>query len=69
MRHVTIIFLAEDMAHILDVPLRGWDHYVKFKCPPLDNMESSLASTRKFSRNPNIFQHSYNHKREMSPLD
>ncbi|KAF3671947.1 hypothetical protein FXO37_07755 [Capsicum annuum] len=43
---VFIHLLAEDIAHIIDIPLGGWDHYVKFEWPSLGNMASTLTITR-----------------------
>lgn len=56
-----------DVAHILDITLGGWDDYVKFEWPSLDNMASILDITRKFFGNPNMtFRRVL--KRKMSPL-
>lgn len=59
--------MAEDIACIFGIPLGGWDHYVKFCWPPLNNMSLALAITRKFFGNPNLAQHHYVLKKEMSP--
>lgn len=60
--------MAEDIAHILNIPLGGWDHYVMFDWPSLDNMSSSLSITRKFSGILNLPQHHRVIKKEISPL-
>lgn len=31
---VSFTLVDEDVDRILDVPLGGWDHYVKFEWPP-----------------------------------
>lgn len=48
---------VEDVTCIVDIPLGGWDLYLKFDWPSLDNMSSILAITRKFLGNPNLVQH------------
>ncbi|KAF3612970.1 hypothetical protein FXO37_36574 [Capsicum annuum] len=58
----------DDINGILGISLRGWDHYVKFDCPPLENMASTLSIARKFRANPNLAYHRRVLKREMSHL-
>ncbi|KAF3620793.1 hypothetical protein FXO37_33098 [Capsicum annuum] len=65
---VFMYLAAEDEDRILEIPLRGWDNYMKFCWPSLDNMASTLAITRKFLGNPNLIQHRRILKKEMSPL-
>ncbi|KAF3627650.1 hypothetical protein FXO38_28653 [Capsicum annuum] len=65
---VFMYLAAEDEDRILKIPLRGWDNYMKFCWPSLDNMASTLAITRKFLGNPNLIQHRRILKKEMSPL-
>lgn len=56
------------MSRILQVPVGGLDHYVKFAWPPLNNMASTLDICRKFSSKTSLVQHLRVLKREMSPL-
>lgn len=60
--------MAEDIARILSIPLGGWDYYVKFEWPLLDNLAAALAIIWKFPSNLNLLQHLRVLKREMSPL-
>lgn len=53
---VSFTLVVEDVDHILDVTIGEWDHYVKFKWPPLDNMAFALTITMKFFGNPNLPQ-------------
>lgn len=65
---VSIHLIIEDITRILDIPLGGWDHYVKFEWPPSDNMAKALSIINIIFGNPNLLQHHYVFKREMFPL-
>lgn len=67
-RGISMQLTEKDIARILDIPLKGWDHYMKFDLPSLDNMASNLAITRKFYRNTALVQHRYVLKWEMTSL-
>lgn len=68
MRGVSVHLFADDIARILGIPLGGWDHYVRFDWPSLNNLASTLTITKKFLGNPNLAKHRRVLKREMSPL-
>ncbi|KAG5575975.1 hypothetical protein H5410_056109 [Solanum commersonii] len=54
---ISIHLVTEDISRILHVLNEGWDHYVKFEWPPLDNMASALDIFRKFLGRPSLTQH------------
>ncbi|KAM3360043.1 hypothetical protein P3S68_019754 [Capsicum galapagoense] len=53
----TINLYPADLNQILHVPTRGWSHYVKGACLPLDNLTSALDISRIFSGNPSLLTH------------
>lgn len=57
MRSIFMHLIVNEIAKILTIPFRYWDHYVTFKWALLDNMASVLTITMKFLYIPNFLQH------------